>query len=353
MSTAPDGGWPGFPAGPPPGVWGKGDAATPVPSGPGPAVDWKWRLRHSWWLLLPLLGCSCLGGAGLLYVGLRARRPAWWIPGAAYLVLGWAGFLLVDGKTGTTSTRDNIGVSLFLAATFACLLHSVLVNPGWLRWRAGWRPWYQQPAGAGLAPPPVGWPPPAVSGFPPAYPGSPVGPGPGSPIAPVSGPGSPFAPTGPGHGPPGGLVAPGYPTASTWPAADPATAPWSAAVPPTAPWPAAPADPPRPGTAARGEPTRPWVDPTAPAATPAAATTVDVNTAPAGQLAGLPGFDAARAQRVLGERERRGGFGSVAEFVAAADLAPHEYARLRDILVCVPPAGPATPGQPHGRVLDF
>jgi DNA uptake protein ComE-like DNA-binding protein len=81
---------------------------------------------------------------------------------------------------------------------------------------------------------------------------------------------------------------------------------------------------------------------------------VDVNRAGLDEVAALPGFDAARARQVLAERDARRGFGSVAEFAAAANLAPHEYARLRDVLVCTPPGAPGPhDGQPpQGRVLD-
>jgi DNA uptake protein ComE-like DNA-binding protein len=79
---------------------------------------------------------------------------------------------------------------------------------------------------------------------------------------------------------------------------------------------------------------------------------VDINTAGLDQLAALPGFDTSRAQNVLAERARRGGFGSVAEFAAVAGLAPHEYAPLRDLLVCSPPPGPYGGPPPQGRVVD-
>ncbi|PZG19446.1 hypothetical protein C1I95_11655 [Micromonospora craterilacus] len=87
-----------------------------------------------------------------------------------------------------------------------------------------------------------------------------------------------------------------------------------------------------------------------PAARPAGP--LDVNAARLDDLAALPGFDPQRARYVLAERDRRGGFGSLPEFVAAANLAPHEYARLRDGLVCTPPAGPPPGRPPQGRVLD-
>ncbi|MFC4145738.1 type II secretion system protein GspK [Micromonospora mangrovi] len=349
MSTAPDGGWPPFPSGPPPGAYGPGAAATPVAVTPNKAASWKWRLLHSWWLLLPTLGLGCLGGIGLVYVGVRARRPGWWIAGIGYLVLGWATFVIV-GEAQKGTVLINVAVAAWLAIWIAGFVHALVINPAWLRWRAAYRPWYQQPTGWTGSPPFQGWPPPPAatgwSGHPapaaPAFP--PVSAAPGHPAAPafppVSAPpgqpafppvsAAPGQPVAPAYPPVGGV--PGDPTAAGFPAADPTAAvpqqPWAAPTPPGSPVAPAPVSP--------------------------AGSTLDVNTAGAEQFAALPGFDAARVHRVLAERDARGGYGSVAEFVAAAHLAPHEYARLRDVLVCVPPAGPATlPGQPHGRVLDL
>ncbi|MEU3452941.1 helix-hairpin-helix domain-containing protein [Micromonospora sp. NPDC006766] len=271
MSTGPDGGWPTYPAGPPPTAYGPGGPATPI-AGTNPAGNWRWRLLHSWWLLLPALGCGCLGGFGFIYVGIRARRPAWWISGIGYALLGWAAFAIV-GSIEEKSVLSQVAVAATLLIWIGGVVHALLINSAWLRWQANHRPWYQQPAG---------W---SATGYP------------SEPIAP----------------------------------------------PPAAPWEAPPAPP-----------AVPWdAPPPLPLASPPAQSTVDVNTATAAQLAALPGFDSARVHRVLAERDSRRGFGSVAEFVAAADLAPHEYARLRDMLTCVPPTDLPPPGQPRGRVLDF
>lgn len=76
---------------------------------------------------------------------------------------------------------------------------------------------------------------------------------------------------------------------------------------------------------------------------------IDVNTAGARQLTTLPGFHPDRVKQVLAERRTRRGFGSIEEFAAAAGLAPHEFVRIRDLVVCTtpPPVPPA-----RGRILD-
>ncbi|WP_405113095.1 helix-hairpin-helix domain-containing protein [Micromonospora sp. NBC_01405] len=350
MSTAPDGwppGWPpasGPPAYPPP----PGPPAYPPPPGPpgyplppaagpkgypppagsptwagappvrSPRVSVWWRLLHSSWVLLPILGFSCFGGIGFLYVGIRARRAAWWISGIVYLLAGWGG-LIGSGAAGKDSAASDWCLGLWFAAWVVSVMQALVVNVYWLEWRAGHRPGYARPA--------PGWP---GSAYPPGVlappPGPPVGVGFGSP---VSGPPVVGQPGGYWAAGPAATKVPGDPTAGPpLPMADPTAAPLSF------------------GTPVFGPPTSPPPD--------AAPSPVDVNAAGAEQLAALPGFDAARAGRVLAAREARRGFGSVAEFAAAAELAPHEYARLRDLLVCGPPVGPpAHPGTSGGRVLDF
>ncbi|WP_203691639.1 ComEA family DNA-binding protein [Catellatospora coxensis] len=206
----------------------------------------RWYVLHSWWLLLPLFGCSCLGGLGFLYVGLLARRTAWWVSGLGYLGVSVLSFALRDGFETDTPAKA-LGVALFIAGWLGSVIHSIVVNVLWLQWLAD------------PTPRPRHQPTPAVAS---AWPGGPV------------------------------------------PAAPPASPP-AVPLPPQVP------------------------------ATPPPAGMVDVNTVSAEQLAGLPFFDAARAERVLAERHSRGRFGYVEEFAAAAQLAPHEYTRLLPMLVVI------------------
>ncbi len=303
MSSAPEPGrWPPLTGHPPPGQ-------------PSPAAKFSWRLMHSWWLLLPILGLSCLGGFGFLYVGLRARRPAWWIAGIGYLLIGWTAFVLT-GEANSESALSDWMAGLVLAVWAASIVHAFLINSSWLKWRAGHRPWYaEQPPGGPGSPYPPGplAPPPSLSPTAPEYPSTP-----------------PISPAYPSEAP----------TMPVYPAGDPTFA----AYPPLP----QPTDYFGPGPAAGPVPDQ-RVD-----AGPQAANTgpVEVNSAGPHDLAALPGFDPQRARQVLAERDRRGGFGSLSEFVAAAGLAPHEYARLRDRLVCAPPVPPAPGLPPQGRVLD-
>jgi hypothetical protein len=186
-----------------------------------------WKLLNSWWVLLTVLGLGCLGGAGFLYVGLRARRRAWWIAGIGYLVLSMAGLVGIDRSPYGSPALTTVAMAYY-GLWFASIVHALIVNPEWLRWLAGRRP---RPH---LAPPP-------------------------------------------------GFV-------------------------------------------------------------------VEVNSATVRQLVEVAGLDPARAERIVAQREARGGFQSVVEFAAAGGLAPHEFVRLRDRLTCAPRPGASQPHMPQPRV---
>ncbi|GAA0460112.1 hypothetical protein Ade02nite_14300 [Paractinoplanes deccanensis] len=130
---------------------------TSIPPSPGPA-RLSWRLGHSAWVLAPILSFGCLAGAGFLYVGLRARRASWWIPGIVYSVVAFA-FFAIGGEAEKDSALQNVAYAVLIAAWAASVVHALVINVSWLRWRATYKPWYaQQPS----PPPPPSFAPPAV-----------------------------------------------------------------------------------------------------------------------------------------------------------------------------------------------
>jgi hypothetical protein len=63
---------------------------------------------------------------------------------------------------------------------------------------------------------------------------------------------------------------------------------------------------------------------------------VDVNHVSAEELARLPGVDRALAGRIVGIRDRIGGFDSVLDFATVLDLPPRLTDSIRDRLICLP-----------------
>jgi hypothetical protein len=203
-----------------------------------------WKVANSAWLLTPILSFGCASVAGYLYVGLRARRPGWWIAGIGYSV-GANVFLFAGESQPIESTASTVLSFLWIFTWMASVVHAVVINFSWLDWLAGQR---------------------------------------------------------------------------------------------------------RP-------PARPWTYEPAPEVQPAPAVPLllDVNAAGLDELAALPAIGPERAARAVAARQDRSGFATVAEFAAAAELAPHQFAAVRDRLTCRPPEPAPQPQRdlPYGRIVDI
>jgi hypothetical protein len=101
-----------------------------------------WRLLNSWWLLLPMFSCGCLTWVGFLYIGISARRWAWWLWGLVYGAITIAGIVIIPSDT-ITGPRSDIGSGLLTLAWLAAVVHGLTINRDWLRHRAS-GPWYAQ-----------------------------------------------------------------------------------------------------------------------------------------------------------------------------------------------------------------
>ncbi|SDS73347.1 helix-hairpin-helix domain-containing protein [Actinoplanes derwentensis] len=301
----------------------------------GPSRVW-WRIGNSAWLLLPILSFGCLSAAGFCYVGIRARRPMWWVSGIVYSVLANV-FFFVGPEVPDDSVWSMLLALGVLFTWMISVVHALIINAEWLRWRAAQHPWYLPPQQ------PMPWPaqaplPPQVQGLVPA---------PGQFYATPAYPTPTF----------------GTPPASPYPAPQPYIAPAGPAfqqaatttpghsLPP--PYPDAPSPVPADPVPAFGEQFGPRNLFDHPAPPPQPSGLVDVNRAGPDEFAALPGFSAERAATVVSARLARGGFHSVADFLATAGLAPHEFVAVRDRLTCTPPATPQhVQDQPFGRIVD-
>jgi helix-hairpin-helix protein len=116
-------------------MWSMWSVTCPMSIMPDAQPRLGWRIVRSLWLIGPLVGFGCLGGASFIYIGLRARRPAWWISGVAYLGLSIAAVSLIDRGEQTT-TRGTVAVWVLIAAWLVSIVHAGLVNPAWLQWQA-------------------------------------------------------------------------------------------------------------------------------------------------------------------------------------------------------------------------
>lgn len=281
------------------------DSARASSSTVGRLSSRTWRIRHSAWMLAPILSIGLFSWVGFVYIGIRARRAAWWGAGAVYFSFFIVFLLLPTGAAQAEATGQeeaNWQGGVLVAIWAASILHAFLINRSWLRWRAAYRatPWYADPP-------------------------------PGAPLA----------------APPGG---------SGSAVIDNLTGDRSAFFAP------APITSPIQAKSADGDLERPLRDSPVqhargPVSLPTSTTPqvpLDVNTADETQLRGLPGMTSDRVRHALSERAARRGFTSTQEFADAIGLQAHEYARLRQALACSPRAAGSPPqSRQSGRVVDF
>ena len=281
-------------------------------------ADRRWRLRHSIWMLGPILSFAIMTWASFLYIGIKARRRDWQIAAILYAI----GIVVVIVFTPTTpdssgapsgapasGSAGDWTAGLLVALWIAGVVHAFLSNKSWLRWRAqNSAPWY------------------ATSG----------------------------------------KAAPWYATSGKAQQESEQQAPSPTSLPPqlstlgidSTNYYSSPHSSEQPSQTGRHAPTRQSPSSSDPPAPPPSAPTpsfasLEVNTASVSQFAALPGFDDKRARRVVAARESCGGFSSIEQFADAAGLAPHEHHRVRALLTCSPPADPPETGPASGRVLDY
>ncbi|WP_205709591.1 hypothetical protein [Kineococcus siccus] len=89
-----------------------------------------WRVRNSWWLVVPAVGLPWLA---FLYMGITARRPAWLLAAAAYLAAAGGSVALM---TAGGWPPFLFGLLLAIATWGTGLVHSVVTNSAWLRFKA-------------------------------------------------------------------------------------------------------------------------------------------------------------------------------------------------------------------------
>lgn len=139
----------------------------------------SWRVRHSAWLLAPILGFGIFSFVGFLYCAVRVRNRKWWrvaaITGGLSAVLWALAFGWTDDNGETTDGVATLTILIWIGF----MIWGAILNRDYLRWRAGQtgaNAWYNQQhgdAGGGArtapatAPAPASWaapPPQTVTG---------------------------------------------------------------------------------------------------------------------------------------------------------------------------------------------
>lgn len=126
--------------------------------------DKPWRERNSMWLLPTIACCGLLTWASFLYIGIRAKRPAWLAAAAGYGVATMAYVAVVnsapraaDGTVDTSGWLQTAGTIFLLAVWVGGGVHALSTNRQWLDFLAtqpGPVPASSGPLAAAAPPPP-------------------------------------------------------------------------------------------------------------------------------------------------------------------------------------------------------
>jgi Helix-hairpin-helix motif len=270
-----------------------------------------WRRRHSIYTLWAFF--FGFGFISLFYTGLRAKKNDWVVWGVVYglIVIGAltiGGSLAPQDPDAPTPLGVNLVYGAWLIVWIVSAMHVFRARKEWLRWKAaaaGQARWFESSPTVAAASAPT----PDLNGL-----------GLGDPTSEYL------------AGPPS--VAPPLPSSS------PSRRPLQP--PPTTPPPTGPdlRLPPPPVDAAHDEVPGAMSQP------------VDLNTASVEEIAALPGVGVAAARRIVDERQRRAGFGSVDEAAVAADLQPHVRSRLQKLAAVSERQPPKRRGT-VGRIVDI
>lgn len=262
----------------------------------------KWRIRHSAWLLAPILGFGIFSFVGFLYVALRVRNRKFWIA----CIVGCIGSAMVVISPSIWNERNgnsSEGGGVIMAVWVGLVVFAVILNRDYLRWRANRteaNAWYNQSGAQGMqgpmapAPGPGGWAPTQQAQS--NQSGQPMPPGPGAPFLGVNN--SPY------YGPPTG-----QPPIS----AEPIPSFQSVNNSPY-----------------HGQPVVPAVPQASTGQEATKGTPLDVNSASNSDLSMMLGIDPALADRVVATRLQRGAYRDLDHLMAAVGLQPHELQKFRN-----------------------
>ena len=105
---------------------------TPPTSSSG---SWAWRVRHSAWILAPLLGCGFLSCIGFVYCAVRVREPRWIVLAAVSFVATVVGWILATAWTTASGEMTDGAAGYVIGLWLASLGLSGYVLPDYWRWR--------------------------------------------------------------------------------------------------------------------------------------------------------------------------------------------------------------------------
>jgi hypothetical protein len=95
-----------------------------------------WRIRHSLWILAPILGFGFLSFVGFAYCAARVRTRAWTVTAIGTVLLTIIGYILIGAWTDATGSPTTAATVYMIDLWLASIAFAFIVNRDYLAWRA-------------------------------------------------------------------------------------------------------------------------------------------------------------------------------------------------------------------------
>lgn len=114
-----------------------GDGAHRSPRLSARIASRRWRVRHSLWILAPVLGFGFFSFVGFVYCAARVRTRAWTVTAVATALLTVLGYILMGTWTNRAGDPTEAATVYMIDLWLASIVFAFVVNRDYLAWRAG------------------------------------------------------------------------------------------------------------------------------------------------------------------------------------------------------------------------
>lgn len=97
---------------------------------------WGWRLRHSVWLLAPVLGVGCLSFIGFVYCAITVQTRRWIVLAAVTTAASVLGMILMAIWTNSAGEPSNAAITYVFCCWFAQIVLAGVVTKDYLLLRS-------------------------------------------------------------------------------------------------------------------------------------------------------------------------------------------------------------------------
>jgi hypothetical protein len=113
------------------------DTSHQSPTLAGRSVTRGWRVRHSLWILAPVIGFGFFSFLGFAYCAARVRTRAWTVVAVSATLLTVIGYILMATWTDSAGNPTNAATVYMIDLWLASIVFAFIVNRDYLTWRAG------------------------------------------------------------------------------------------------------------------------------------------------------------------------------------------------------------------------